>query len=181
MPPSECVASGLLNGGLGSAPVAGEVHRRPNSASKMFWAEAVATEVTSVVTVMPVTKMSLTPRLKRVCRRINKVQHSPELRTNHSPRRNLSITFGGWRKYDLRVAGSKTFRASPCEKRTGSFSRSFPTSARARTRLCQSVVAHGHRPAQPFSPRSSHCGWPTSQCFRGPQSMMSLDLLRFAS
>src|SRR5262249_30515115 len=53
---------------------------RPNSASKKFCAEAVAAEVSSVVTVMPVTSMSLTPRLKRVWRRINK--GSPDSRAD---------------------------------------------------------------------------------------------------
>jgi len=56
---------------------------RPNSASKMFWAEAVATEVRSVVTVIPVTRMCLTPRLKRVWRRISKAK-GPRL-ARHDP------------------------------------------------------------------------------------------------
>jgi hypothetical protein len=41
--------------------------------------EAVAAEVKSIVTVMPVTRMSLTPRLKRVWRRINKAKDSDDL------------------------------------------------------------------------------------------------------
>ena len=71
----------------------------------MFWAEAVATELTSIVTVMPVTSMSLTPRLKRVCRRINKVQHPSELRANDPARAPFLNNFGGGRKCDLRVPG----------------------------------------------------------------------------
>jgi hypothetical protein len=43
----------------------------------MFWAEAAAMELTSVVTVMPITSIALTPRLKRVWRRINKANGSP--------------------------------------------------------------------------------------------------------
>jgi hypothetical protein len=43
----------------------------------MFWAEAVATEVRSVVTVMPVMRVLLTPRLKPVWRRINKAKVPP--------------------------------------------------------------------------------------------------------
>jgi hypothetical protein len=56
----------------------------------MFWAEAVATQVTSVVTVMPVTNMPLTPRLKRVWRRIDKAKDSPESRADEQAHR-LSI------------------------------------------------------------------------------------------
>src|SRR5262249_45251718 len=70
----------------------------------MFWAEAVATEVRSVVAVMPVTRMSLTPRLKRVWRRINKAKGPPTLAPT-IPRRTISNTFGDGRKYDLRVPG----------------------------------------------------------------------------
>ena len=80
----------LRDEAFGSASlVTGEFHRRPNSASKMFWAEAVATEVRSVVTVMPVTRMSLTPRLKRVWRRINKA-NGPPSRAPTIPRRTTS-------------------------------------------------------------------------------------------
>ena len=68
---------------------------KPNSASKMFWAEAVATEVRSVVTVMPVMRMPLTPRLKRVWRRAKKAKGSPELRTDDPPRRTTLINL--WR------------------------------------------------------------------------------------
>ena len=72
---------------------------RPNGASKMFWAEALATKVRSVVTVMPVTRMSLTPRLKRVWQRSNKAK-VPDSRANHPQAHHSSITFGGGRKYD---------------------------------------------------------------------------------
>jgi hypothetical protein len=41
----------------------GELHRLPNNASIMFWADAVATEVISVVRVMQITPMTL--RLKQ--------------------------------------------------------------------------------------------------------------------
>ena len=61
---------------------------RPNSASKKFWAEAVATDVSSVVAVMPVTSIPLTPRLKRVWRRINKAK-VPPTRAPTIPRRSL--------------------------------------------------------------------------------------------
>src|SRR3977135_2595092 len=71
----------------------------------MFWAEAVATEVRSVVTVMPVMRMPLTPRLKRVWRRTKKAKGSPELRTDDPPGAPLSLTFGGRRKYDLSAPG----------------------------------------------------------------------------
>src|SRR6476620_9371231 len=71
----------------------------------MFWAEAVATEVRSVVTVMPVMRMPLTPRLKRVWRRAKKAKGSPESRTHDPPSAPLSLTFGGRRKYDLSVPG----------------------------------------------------------------------------
>src|SRR5215471_20543499 len=77
---------------------------RPNSASKMFWAEAVATEVRSVVTVTPVTRMCLTPRLKRVWRRISTAK-GPRLARPMIPRRSSLNGFGGGRKYDLRVPG----------------------------------------------------------------------------
>ena len=63
---------------------------RPNSASKMFCAEAVATEVRSVVTVMPVTSISLTPRLKPVWRRISKAK-GPRLARPRSPGAALSM------------------------------------------------------------------------------------------
>jgi len=71
----------------------------------MFWAEAAATEVASVVTVMPVTSMPLTPRLKQVWR--DKAQDSAELRANDSPGAPSLNTFGGGRKYDLRVPGAR--------------------------------------------------------------------------
>jgi hypothetical protein len=49
--------------------------------------------------------MFLTPRLKRVWRRINKAKcpptRAPTIRQAHYP----SITFGGGRKYDLSVPG----------------------------------------------------------------------------
>src|SRR5215831_14555949 len=95
----------LRDEAFGSAElVTGEFHRRPNSASKMFWAEAVATEVRSVVTVMPVTRMPLTPRLKRVWRRINKAR-VPRLARRRSPGAPSFNSFGDGRKYDLRVPG----------------------------------------------------------------------------
>src|SRR6266480_2602188 len=68
----------------------------------MFWAEAAATEVTSVVTMMPVTR---TPRLKPVWRRINKAEGSPESRADDSPCAPFIDIFGFGRKYDLRVPG----------------------------------------------------------------------------
>src|SRR5262249_2688767 len=93
--------------------------------SKMFWAEAVATEVRSVVTVMPVTNMPLTPRLKQVWR--DKAQDSAELRANDSPGAPSLNTFGGGRKYDLRVPGA---RHPPFAfLRSTSISRSFPISS----------------------------------------------------
>src|SRR5262245_16809882 len=52
---------------------------------------------------MPVTSMSLTPRLKRVWRRINK--GSPDSRADDPRAHHPSITFGGGRKYDLSVPG----------------------------------------------------------------------------
>jgi hypothetical protein len=60
--------------------------------------------VRSVVTVMPVTRMSLTPRLKRVWRRINTAK-GPDSRADDPQAHHLSLTFGGRRKYDLRVPG----------------------------------------------------------------------------
>src|SRR5262249_34974288 len=87
MPPSERVASGLPDGVAGSALAAGEFQRRPNSASKKFWAEAEALELTSVVAVMPGTSMLLTPRLKRGWRRINKAKDSPQSPADGSPSR----------------------------------------------------------------------------------------------
>ena len=71
--------------------VTGEFHRRPNSASKMFWAEAVVTKVRSVVTVMPVMRMLLTPRLKRVWRRINKAKGPPDSRADDPQAHHLSM------------------------------------------------------------------------------------------
>ena len=68
---------------LASGTVTGELHGRPNIASKMFWAEAVATEVRSVVTVMPVMRMPLT-RLKRVWRRTKKAE-GPKSHTDDPP------------------------------------------------------------------------------------------------
>src|SRR5262249_15296538 len=70
----------------------------------MFWAEAVATEVRSVVTVMPVTRMPLTPRLKRVWRRINKAK-GPRIARQRSPGAPSLNGFGDRRKYDLRMPG----------------------------------------------------------------------------
>src|SRR5262249_10630061 len=70
----------------------------------MFWAEAVATEVRSVVTVMPVTRMPLTPRLKRVWRRINKAK-GPPIARQRSPGAPSLNGFGDRRKYDLRMPG----------------------------------------------------------------------------
>src|SRR5215831_8711366 len=97
MPPSERVASGLLDGVVGSALATGEFQRRPNSASKKFWAEAEALEMTSVVAVMPVTKITLTPRLKRVWRRINKAKDSPSHAPTvpHTRYRSLTLAAGG--------------------------------------------------------------------------------------
>src|SRR5438094_5051437 len=69
---ASCCLSRAVKLASGTGP--GGAARRPNSASKMFWAEAVATEVRSIVTIMPVTKTSFTPRLKRVWRRINKAK-----------------------------------------------------------------------------------------------------------
>src|SRR6266516_6938047 len=89
---------------LASGTGPGGVAMRPNSASKKFCAEAVATEVRSVVTVMPVTRMSLTPRLKRLWRRINKAK-DPPTRAPTIPRRTSLNAFGGGRKYDLRAPG----------------------------------------------------------------------------
>src|SRR5262249_36030856 len=71
----------------------------------MFWAEAAAMEVTSVVTVMPITSIGLTPQLKRVWRRINKANGSPNSQADGCPGAVLSSTFGGGRKYDLTVLG----------------------------------------------------------------------------
>ena len=62
-------------------------------------------EVTSVVTVMPITSIGLTPRLKRVWRRINKANGSPNSQADGCPGAVLSSTFGGGRKYDLTVLG----------------------------------------------------------------------------
>jgi len=67
--------------------------------------QAAATEVTSVVTMMPVTSMPLTPRLKRVWRRINKAEGSPESRADDSPCAPFIDIFGFGRKYDLSVPG----------------------------------------------------------------------------
>src|SRR5215470_12801009 len=108
MPPSERVASGLLDGVVGSALATGEFQRRPNSASKKFWAEAEALEMTSVVAVMPVTKIPLTPRLKRVWRRINKAKDSPPSRADGSPYALALTNFSSGRKYDLRVLGLRS-------------------------------------------------------------------------
>jgi len=82
----------------------GEFQRRPNSASKMFWAEAADTEVASIATVMPVTSMPLTPRLKRVWRRINKPNGSPR-RAPIPQAHHLTISLASGQKYDLRVPG----------------------------------------------------------------------------
>jgi hypothetical protein len=71
---------------------------RPNSASKKFCAEAVATDVSSVVAVMPVTSIPLTPRLKRVWRRINKAKDSCADDPQAQPALDSA---GGGRKYDL--------------------------------------------------------------------------------
>ena len=71
----------------------GEFHRRPNSASKMFWAEAVATEVRSAVTVMTVKRMLLTARLKPVWRRINKAKVPPRSRADDPPSASSLKTF----------------------------------------------------------------------------------------
>jgi hypothetical protein len=60
--------------------------------------------VKSVVTVMPVTSMYLTPRLKPVWRRINK-RTAPPIARRRPPAHHLSITFGGGRKYGLSVPG----------------------------------------------------------------------------
>src|SRR5262249_41075909 len=89
---------------LASGTGPGEGTRRPNSASKKFWAEAVAAAVSSVVTVTPVTSMDLTPRLKPLWRRMIKAK-SPRSRRRIPPAHHLSITFGGGRKYDLSVPG----------------------------------------------------------------------------
>src|SRR5262249_59631670 len=75
----------------------------PGSGSKKFDAEAGVAEVSSVMTVMAVTSMSLTPRLKRVWRRINK--GSPDSRADDPRAHHPSITLGGGRKYDLSVPG----------------------------------------------------------------------------
>src|SRR6516165_7571621 len=88
---------------------------RPNSASKIFWAEAEATEVRSVVAVTPVTRMSLTPRLKRVCRRINKAK-GPPTRAPTIPSAPSFNTFGDGRKYDLGVPGVR--RLEPIASKT---------------------------------------------------------------
>jgi hypothetical protein len=65
----------------------------------MFWAEAVATQVRSVVTATPVTRISLTPRLKRIWRRINKA--SPDLRADNPQAHPVVSSAAGRRKYDL--------------------------------------------------------------------------------
>src|SRR5262245_39006708 len=75
----------------------------------MLWAEAVATEVISVVTVMPLTSMPLTPRLKP-WRWINKAKDSAESCAHDSPYALSLNTFGGGRKYDLRVPGPRSRR-----------------------------------------------------------------------
>src|SRR5262249_51562624 len=72
----------------------------------MFWAEAVATEVRSIVTVMPVTRMSLTPRLERLGRRINKARLPRRARRGPPGAQSLNA-FGGGRKYDQRVPGER--------------------------------------------------------------------------
>src|SRR5215831_5288789 len=95
MPPSERVASGLLDGVVGSALATGEFQRRPNSASKKFWAEAEALDVTSIVAVMPVTSMLWTPRRKRVWRRINKRRTPPSHAVHHTRYRSLALAAGG--------------------------------------------------------------------------------------
>jgi hypothetical protein len=74
---------------------------RPNSASKKFWAEAVATDVSSVVAVMPVTSIPLTPRLKRVWRRINKAKVPPDSCADDPQAQPALDSAGGGRKYDL--------------------------------------------------------------------------------
>jgi hypothetical protein len=48
-------------------------------------------EATSVVTVIPATRMPLTPRLKRLWRRINKAKGSPESRATISRTHHPSV------------------------------------------------------------------------------------------
>src|SRR6516164_937972 len=93
----------------------------------MFWAEAVATEVRSVVTVMPVTRKPLTPRLKRVWRRINKAK-VPRLARRRSPGAPSLNDFGDRRKYDLRV---------PRERRLEPIADDVPTSLFCRSHVTQ--------------------------------------------
>src|SRR5262249_5204652 len=73
----------------------------------MFWAEAVAKEVRRVVTVMPVTRVPVTPRLKRVWRRINKAK-GPPTRAPTIPRRTTSQYLRRRAEIRLKSAGSKT-------------------------------------------------------------------------
>src|SRR6266481_1741340 len=106
MPFSERGASGVRSGAFASAyPVTGELQRRPNSASKTFWAEAADTEVASIAMAMPVTSMPLTPRLKRVWRRINKPNGSPRRAPTIPQAHHLTISLASGQKYDLRVPG----------------------------------------------------------------------------
>jgi hypothetical protein len=65
---------------------------RPNSASKKVWPEAVAIEVRSVVAAMPVTRMSLRPRLEQLWRRINKAKGPPIPQAHHL---SISLAAGG--------------------------------------------------------------------------------------
>jgi hypothetical protein len=58
--------------------------------------------------VMPVTSMLLTPRLKRVWRRINKAKDSPQSRADGSPYALSLTNVSSGRKYDLRVGGLRS-------------------------------------------------------------------------
>src|SRR5262249_45416469 len=78
----------------------------------MFWAEAVATEVRSVVTVMPVMSMLLTPRLKRVWRQINKAKGPPSCAPT-IPRRTISQYLQRRAGIRLKNARGKTLERGP--------------------------------------------------------------------
>jgi hypothetical protein len=65
---------------------------RRKAPQKMFCAEAVAAEVRSVVTVMPIMQMPWTPQLKRVWRRI-KAQDSHSRAPTIPPGAPLSLNF----------------------------------------------------------------------------------------
>ncbi len=117
----------------------------------MFWAEAADTEVASIATAMPVTSMPLTPRLKRVWRRINKPNGSPRRAPTIPQAHHLTISLASGQKYDLRVPGVRR----SCGPAPVGLRRAYPGGEDFRKR----PIVLGHLPRRPSNPVSESRFW----------------------